>query len=63
MFICYTFTMLEIYRHDYISGDVLVISLYVIKLTQCKSSNIATCFFLVFFIQCSQATHLFSNEP
>jgi len=34
---CYTFMMLEIYRHDYISGDVI----NVIKLTQCKSSNIA----------------------
>jgi len=43
--------MLEIYRHDYIFGDVLVTLLYVIKLTQCKSSNIATCSFLVFFIQ------------
>jgi len=45
--------MLEIYRHDYISGDVFVTSLYVIKLTQCKSSNIATYSFLVFFMPIS----------
>jgi len=51
--------MLEIYRYDYISGDVLVMSLYVIKLTQCKSSNIAICSFLVFFIQWKQNICLF----